>query len=184
MKFIKKFVDYGFHYIFYNQKNLYNTKKVCEQALGSKLGGKCLMAKKKSSKSSSNRNSSNNNKKCAKCGILVESYSYMDFCDSCAEEVWDKGFDSTTQHAEELYEQDLIDRQEINKKINKTKISYIVVRNLIEHKSGTFRCSKCNKLRLKWIHFPKSPIKDEKLRLLLKTSCPKCNMVGFLKFDY
>ncbi|MBY8984306.1 MAG: hypothetical protein KGD65_04505 [Candidatus Lokiarchaeota archaeon] len=141
------------------------------------------MAKKKSSKSSSNRASSNNNKKCAKCGIFVKSYSYGDFCDSCAEEVWDKGFDSTTQHAEELYNQDRNAKEEINTKINKTTISYNVVRNLIEHKSGTFRCSKCNKLRLEWIHFPNSPAKDEKLRLLLKTPCPKCNVVGFLKFD-
>ena len=139
------------------------------------------MAKKKSSKSSSNRNSSNKKKKCAKCGKLVKSYSYGDFCDSCAEEVWDKGFDSTTQHAEELYEQDLKDKQEINKEINKTKISYNVVRDLIEHKLGTFRCSKYNKLRLEWIH---SPIKDEKIRLLLKTPCPKCNVVGFLVFAY
>ena len=141
------------------------------------------MAKKTSSKSSGNRNSSNKNKKCAKCGILVKSYSYGDFCDSCAEEVWDKGFDSTTQHAEELYEQDLKDKEEINKKINKTNISYNVVRGLIEHKSGTFRCSKCNKLRLEWIHFPNSPIKDEKFRLLLKRPCTKCNVVDFLKFS-
>ena len=141
------------------------------------------MAKKTSSKSSGNRNSSNKNKKCAKCGILVKSYSYGDFCDSCAEEVWDKGFDSTTQHAEELYEQDLKDIEEINKKINKTKISYNVVRNLIEYKSGTFRCSKCNVLRMEWNHFPNSPNKDKKLRLLLKTQCPKCNVVGFLYFS-
>ncbi|MHA1492203.1 MAG: hypothetical protein ACTSRI_21450 [Promethearchaeota archaeon] len=141
------------------------------------------MAKKKSSKSSSNRSSSNNNKKCAYCGKIVKSYSYGQFCSSCAEEVWDRGFDSTTQHAEEIYEQDLKDEEEINKKITKTKISYNVLRNLIEWKSGTFRCSKCNKLRLKWIHFPSSSIKDEALRLMLKTPCSKCNVVGFLKFS-
>ena len=122
-------------------------------------------------------------KKCAKCGVIVKSYSYGEFCSSCAEDVWDKGFNSTTQHAEELYEQDLLDREEINKTINKAKISYNVVRNLIEHKSGTFRCSKCYKSRLKWVHFPNSPIKDEKLRLMLKAPCPKCSVVGFLKFD-
>jgi len=138
---------------------------------------------KKNNKSSSNRNSSRiKNKKCAKCGKSVKSYTYGNFCDLCAEEVWDNGFDSTTQHAEELYEQDLKDIAEINKNINKTKISYNVVRDLIEHKSGTFRCSKCNKIRLEWIHFPNSPIKDKELRLLLKTPCPKCNVVGFLKF--
>ena len=140
------------------------------------------MGKKKHSKINSNRPSSNKNKKCAYCGKIVKSYSYERFCSSCAEEVWDRGFSSTTQHAEEIYEQDLKDKAEINKKINKTKISYNVVRDLIEYKSGTFRCSKCNKIRLKWIHFPSSPIKDEKLRLLLKTSCSKCNVVGFLKF--
>jgi len=136
------------------------------------------MAKKKSSKSSSNVN-----KKCANCGKLVKSYSYGYYCSSCAEEIWDRGFDSTTQHAEELYEQDLKEIIEINKKINKGNISYNIVRNLIECKSGTFHCSKCNKLRLEWIHFPNSPIKDEKLRLLLKTPCPKCKVVGFLNFS-
>ena len=136
------------------------------------------MAKKKSSK-----NSSNVNKKCANCGKLVKSYSYGYYCSSCAEEIWDRGFDSTTQHAEELYEQDLKEKKEINKKINKGNISYNIVRNSIGYKSGTFRCSKCNKLRLEWIHFPNSPIKDEKLRLLLKTPCPKCKVVGFLNFS-
>jgi len=150
--------------------------------IGCKLGGKLLMAKNKNNKSNSNRPNSNKKKKCAYCGKIVESYSYEQYCSSCAEEVWDRGFSSTTQHAEEIYEQDLKDIEEINKKINKTKISYNVVRDLIEWKSGTFRCSKCNKLRLKWIHFPSSPIKDEELRLLLKTPCPKCNVVGFLKF--
>ena len=141
------------------------------------------MAKKKNNKSSYNRNSINKNKKCAYCGKIVKSYSYEQFCSSCAEEVWDRGFESTTQHAEEIYEQDLKDKEEINKKINKTKISYNIVRNMIEYKSGTFRCSKCNKLRLKWIHFPSSPIQDNKFRLLLKTPCPKCNVVGYLKFS-
>ena len=141
------------------------------------------MAKKKHSKINGNRPSSNKNKKCAHCGKIVKSYSYEQFCNSCAEEVWDRGFSSTTQHAEEIYEQDLKDKAEINKKINKTKISYNVVRNLIDYKSGTFLCSKCNKIRLKWIHFPSSPIKDEELRLLLEAPCPKCNVVGFLKFD-
>ena len=136
------------------------------------------MAKKKSSK-----NSSNVNKKCANCGKLVKSYSYGYYCSSCAEEIWDRGFDSTTQHAEELYEQDLKEKKEINEKINKGNISYNIVRNSIAYKSGTFRCSKCNKLRLEWIHFPNSPIKDEKLRLLLKTPCRKCKVVGFLNFS-
>jgi len=136
------------------------------------------MAKKKSSNISSNVN-----KKCANCGKLVKSYSYGYYCSSCAEEIWDRGFDSTTQHAEELYEQDLKENKEINKKIDKGNISYNIVRNLIGYKSGTFRCSKCNNLRLEWIHFPNSPIKDEKLRLLLKTPCRKCKVVGFLNFS-
>ena len=134
-------------------------------------------------KINNNRSSSNKNEKCAKCGIIVKSYSYEQYCSSCAEEVWDRGFSSTTQHVEEIYEEELKDIKEINKKINKTKISYNVLRNLIEYKSGTFRCSKCNKLRLKWIHFPSSPVKDEELRLLLKAPCPKCNVAGFLIFS-
>ena len=141
------------------------------------------MAKKKNIKSNSNRPNTNKNKKCAYCGKIVEAYSYEQYCSSCAEEVWDRGFSSTTQHVEEIYEEELKDIKEINKKINKTKISYNVLRNLIEYKSGTFRCSKCNKLRLKWIHFPSSPVKDEELRLLLKAPCPKCNVAGFLIFS-
>ena len=41
-------------------------------------------------------------KKCGGCGKLVASYSYGDYCDACGHEVWDRGFESTTDHAEEI----------------------------------------------------------------------------------
>ncbi len=121
-------------------------------------------------------------KKCSLCGVIVDSYSYGHFCKSCAREVWDRGFESTTQHAEEIYEKDLEEKEEINKEINKAKINSTAVRKLVNYKSGTFRCSKCKKLRMKWAHF-EPPLEDEqKLRDILIKPCPKCNVTGYLTF--
>ena len=41
-------------------------------------------------------------KRCQKCRTAVNSYTYGSYCDKCADEVWDAGFESTTQHAEEI----------------------------------------------------------------------------------
>ena len=128
----------------------------------------CIMAK-------------NSKKKCARCGKVVQSYSYGDYCDSCAADVWDEGFESTTQHAEEIYEQQMRDREEINEHLNEANINVGDIKALIEYTSGTFRCSKCGKLRLRWVHFPE-PENDDELRNALKTPCPKCKTKGYLKF--
>ena len=121
-------------------------------------------------------------KKCAKCGIVVKEYSYVSFCESCAEKVWDSGFDSTTQHAEEIYEASLKKKKEINELLNHTPVSYKSLLNLISYKSGKFFCKKCGKLRLKWIHFGDDE-KEAKLRKMLATACPKCNSTDNFKFE-
>ena len=120
-------------------------------------------------------------KKCAKCGVVVEDYSYGSFCSSCADEVWDAGFESTTQHAEEIYEADLKERQEIEDLLNHPPVTYDSLRKLIKYKSGTFRCKKCGKLRLKWIHFGDDE-NEAKLRKMLTTACPKCNDTENFRF--
>jgi len=120
-------------------------------------------------------------KRCAKCGKIVQSYSYVQYCESCAEEVWDAGFESTTQHAEEIYEAQMRQREKINEILNKSNINVRNIKNLIEFRSGTFRCSKCGTVRLKWVHFPK-PESDSELRYALKTPCPKCQTKGYLTF--
>lgn len=122
-------------------------------------------------------------KKCEKCGVVVDSYSYGSFCSSCAAEVWDTGFESTTQHAEEIYEAQMEEEEEINKSLDKANISYTAVRKLVKYRSGNFRCGKCGKLRIKWAHFNPPKEDEEKLREILTSPCPKCNKTGFLKFN-
>ncbi|MFC1979197.1 hypothetical protein ACFLVP_04340 [Chloroflexota bacterium] len=120
-------------------------------------------------------------KKCARCGKVVQSYYYVQYCESCADDVWDAGFESTTQHAEEIYEQQMRNMEKINEHLNKANISIRDIKDLITYRSGTFRCSKCGKVRLKWIHFPQ-PENDDELRNALKTPCQKCQTKGYLTF--
>ena len=123
-----------------------------------------------------------NVKKCEKCGVIVKSYSYGFYCSSCAAEVWDAGFESTTQHAEEIYEQIIEEIEEINKMLNKAQINYKVISELVEYRSGIFRCAVCGKFRFRWTHFGEKR-NEEKLREVLTTPCPKCNATSKLKFE-
>jgi hypothetical protein len=41
-------------------------------------------------------------KKCSNCGKMVEKYTYGSACDDCAAEVWDRGFESTSENAYEI----------------------------------------------------------------------------------
>ena len=121
-------------------------------------------------------------KKCAKCGAVVKSYSYGSYCSSCAADVWDAGFESTSQHAEEQYEAALKKNQEINEMLNTLPINYDLLRKLTKYTSGRFRCKECGTLRLKWIHFGDDE-KEAKLRKMLATACPKCNITDSFKFE-
>ena len=121
-------------------------------------------------------------KKCDKCGAIVESYSYGFYCESCAAEVWDAGFESTSQHANEIYEEMIKKKEEINKMLNKAHINYEVISRLVEYRSGIFRCAVCGKFRFRWAHFGEKR-NEEKLIEVLTTSCPKCNATGNLKFE-
>ena len=125
----------------------------------------------------------NSKKKCARCGKFVQSFSYGDYCDSCAADVWDEGFESTTQHAEEIYEQEMRNIEEINEHLNEANINVEEIKSLLKYTSGTLRCSKCGKLRLKWVHFPE-PENDDELRNALEAPCPKCKLRGYLIFGY
>lgn len=121
-------------------------------------------------------------KKCAKCGDVVKSYSYGSFCSSCADDVWDAGFESTTQHAEELYEEALEEKRKINELLSHPPVTYDSLRKLIKYRSGTFRCKNCGKLRLKWIHFGDDE-NEAKLRKMLNTTCPKCSNTDNFLFE-
>ena len=121
-------------------------------------------------------------KKCDKCGDIVESYSYGSYCESCAAEVWDAGFESTSQHAKEIHEAMIKKKEEINKNLNKAHINYEVISRLVEYRSGIFRCAVCGKFRFRWTHFGEKR-NEEKLIEVLTTSCPKCNATGNLKFE-
>lgn len=121
-------------------------------------------------------------KKCDKCGVIVKSYSYGFYCQSCAAEVWDAGFESTTQHAEEIHEQMVKEIEEINNMLNKANISYEEIRKLVKYRSGVFRCAVCGKFQLRWVHSGEKK-NEEKLKKVLMTPCPKCNSIGNLKFE-
>jgi len=121
-------------------------------------------------------------KKCAKCGKVVKSYSYGSFGSCCADEVWDAGFESTTQHAEEIYEHQLEEIREINEILSHTPVSYQKLREEIEYTNGTFRCKNCRKICLKWIAFGDDE-NEAKLKEMLNTECPKCKDSGNFTFE-
>jgi len=121
-------------------------------------------------------------KKCAKCGKVVKSYNYGSYCSSCADEVWDTGFDSTTQHADEISEARLEEEREINELLSQTPVSYQKLREEIEYTNGTFRCKNCREIRLKWIPFGDDE-NEAKLKKILNTACPKCKDSGNFMFE-
>jgi len=121
-------------------------------------------------------------KKCAKCGVIVKSYSYGSYCYSCAKEVWDAGFESTTQHAEEIHEQMMRKIEKINEMLNKAPINYEKISKLVEYRSGIFRCASCGKFRFRWTHYGEKR-NEKKLREVLTTACPKCNATDSLTFE-
>jgi rubrerythrin len=96
--------------------------------------------------------------------------------------VWDTGFESTTQHAEEQYEAALEKIQEINDLLSNPPVSYDLLRKLIKYTSGMFRCKECGKSLLKWIHFGDDE-NEAKLRKMLTTACPKCNNTDNFIFE-
>ena len=121
-------------------------------------------------------------KTCSKCGIKVKSYSYGSYCDTCANEVWDGGFSSTSQHAEELYEKETEDREKINRKLNKKDINYEEIKELTEHKSGRLRCAKCGHMRINTKYLSICIEKGIYIENL-KKPCSKCGIKGFYIYE-
>ena len=119
-------------------------------------------------------------KSCTKCGDVVKNYSYGSYCSICAEKVWDAGFDSTSQHAEEQYESMLKKEKDVNELLNHPPVEYDMLRKLLGCTRGNFSCKKCRKLRLNWIWFKEE--NDVKLKAMLTTPCPKCKDTGNFTF--
>jgi len=92
-------------------------------------------------------------KTCYKCGRIVKSYSYGDYCTTCADEVWDSGFESTSKHAEEIYEEEIKDCEEINSLSYKDDIDYNVIKELLKYRIGRLRCAKCDYVRINTKYF-------------------------------
>ena len=122
------------------------------------------------------------NKVCDRCGRETDSFSYGGYCEICADEIWDSGFESTTQHAEEIYEQQLRWKEEVNRELNKEKINYKQVAELLQFRSGTLKCSKCGYVRIDSKSFYSFKNINELIETL-KNPCKKCNANDFYIFE-
>ena len=121
-------------------------------------------------------------KTCNKCGKKVNSYTYGFYCSSCADDVWDAGFESTTQHAEEIYEAEIKDREEINEMLNKKDIDFEAIEELMIYNTGRLRCAKCNYVRINTKYL--DTIKEKgKFIENLKKRCSKCGLEGFYIYE-
>ena len=83
--------------------------------------------------------------KCAKCGEEVDSYSYGDYCSTCANEVWDSGFQSTSEHAYEVGFHDLVNK--LDKECDK-KARHAIGEIMGEWDIPDWRCPSCDAIRL------------------------------------
>jgi len=115
---------------------------------------------------------------CARCGAEVDSYSYGDYCSVCADEVWDRGFEVTTQWAEEVthnsaemkLDRDLNENPEEFKK----NIRFIHV----DFEIMDWYCTKCKTTRLT-AEQQKTMNTDEVVESLIQP-CPGCGTQGYL----
>ena len=48
--------------------------------------------------------------KCEKCGDVMKDKGYSGYCHECYSEIWDSGFESTSEHAYEIGFYQLVDR--------------------------------------------------------------------------
>ena len=122
-------------------------------------------------------------KLCNRCGESVDSYSYGDYCYTCANDVWDSGFESSSQHADEIYEKEEKNKEELNIKLNRSKINYKDVINILKYEYGRLRCSKCAYVRIRLNIFKKIRENDVLFEETLKKRCAKCKVIGFYKFE-
>ncbi len=83
--------------------------------------------------------------KCDKCGKEVDSYSYGDYCSTCADEVWDSGFQSTSEHAYEIGWNDEIKNLKGDWTSKLEKAAHTIWR---DYDPVKWKCSKCKKVRL------------------------------------
>ena len=115
---------------------------------------------------------------CAKCGDEVDSYSYGDYCSTCADEVWDRGFEVTTQWAEETThnsaELELDTDLHKNPKKFKENIRFIHV----DFELQDWYCTKCDITRLSMEE--QKTMKTEEVVEALILPCPGCKAEGYL----
>ncbi len=123
-------------------------------------------------------------KRCAKCGRVVDEYVYESYCDECAAEVWDAGFESTTQHADEIAQYEEDELQEIERMANKARVAYVKLADFVRERHGTWRCGRCNHVRIRSDQFRRLGGDKAKLVEAFKKPCPKCKVEGFLTLDY
>jgi len=115
---------------------------------------------------------------CAKCGDEVDSYSYGDYCNSCADEVWDRGFEVTTQWAEETTHNSAELQLHTDLHENPEKFKKNIRSIQFDFETQDWYCTKCETTRLT-IDQQKSMKTNEVVEALLQP-CPGCQVEGYL----
>ncbi len=105
-------------------------------------------------------------KKCSGCGTMVESYSYGDYCYSCAADVWDGGFQSTSEHAYEVGWHDHVEGldEPCSKKGRKAILEIIRDFDPVD-----WKCQGCGEVRVKKDEVGGTPFEE-----LIKRICAPC----------
>ena len=119
---------------------------------------------------------------CDNCGIAVDKYSYGSYCETCAGEVWDRGFEVTSEWAEQSAHTDSklsldCDYQENPEEFEK-EIRYIQD----SFETEQWYCNKCKQVRLTIDQ--QASMKTEQVVSELKKPCPKCGVQGYLDHNF
>ena len=81
--------------------------------------------------------------KCQQCGKVVKEYAYGKYCDECAKDVWDAGFESTSEHGYEIGFKDLVDKITVKRDQECMSTIGLLLRDFHPLE---WKCEKCGKI--------------------------------------
>ena len=108
----------------------------------------------------------------------MDSYSYGDYCSACAEEVWDRGFEVTTQWAEEVTHDSAEMKLDTDLHKDPEKFKETVRFIFNDFELMDWYCTKCKTIRLT-AGQQKEMTADEVVEVLVQP-CPGCKAEGYL----